>query len=181
MSAFLIFATNSLTHSLALVAAMFGRALFGRGFFGLGDANGGSNCATCTVLVALLEQSASVHNATIDEEVAKICTIFPAGVIQNACKAVVDLYGPEVINRLDAKVRSCKLRQQHRLTRLCRTHPTSCAKVLVCAPAPAMLSRFRQRASRPPLPAQRPPLRPRLVACYRIQMELLTTSYYQTN
>jgi len=86
--------------ALAVIAAPASAFKFGRR---VGDANGGTPCAVCTVAVALLEQTASVRNASVDATIAKICDLFPAGVIRDTCVAAVDIYGPIVIDRLDMK------------------------------------------------------------------------------
>ena len=67
----------------------------------VGDANGGSDCAACTIIVSLLEQRASIKNQSIDATVAEICDLFPKGVVQTACKAIVEEYGPGVYHFIE--------------------------------------------------------------------------------
>ncbi len=55
----------------------------------------------CTAGVALIEQLAIVQNQTVDASLAKFCDLFPAGVVQTACKALIDTYGAGKIPMCD--------------------------------------------------------------------------------
>eukprot|EP00055_Hartaetosiga_balthica_P002540 m.4324 g.4324 ORF g.4324 m.4324 type:complete len:578 (+) comp2213_c0_seq1:258-1991(+) len=67
---------------------------------GVEDANGGSKCAACTIIVALVEQYAEIKNATASKALSQICDILPDK-LQEGCKALVDLYGPYIIEYID--------------------------------------------------------------------------------
>ena len=58
--------------------------------------NGGIKCAACVVLVGLTEQLAEIYNETIADSLARFCKYLPFG-FQNACKVLVDEYGPGII------------------------------------------------------------------------------------
>ena len=64
------------------------------------DVNGGVTCATCTVLVGLVEQLAEVYNVSIDEALDKYCKFFPTG-FREVCQSLIKLLGPAIIESLD--------------------------------------------------------------------------------
>ena len=64
--------------------------------------NGGVSCAACTILTGLVEQLAEIYNISIDDALSKYCGFLPSG-FQGACTALVDVYGPIVINLLEKK------------------------------------------------------------------------------
>lgn len=65
----------------------------------LGDGvNGGVGCATCTVLIALVEQLSIVNNNTIEASLFKFCNNFPAGLLRLTCQQAVDEYADVIIN-----------------------------------------------------------------------------------
>ena len=64
--------------------------------------NGGVNCAACTILTGLVEQLAEIHNISIDKALSKFCGFLPS-VFQDSCTALVDAYGPVVIELLEKK------------------------------------------------------------------------------
>ena len=66
----------------------------------LQDVNGGTTCATCTVLVGLVEQLAEVYNVSIAEALDKYCGFFPSGGFQELCQSLVDLFAPQIIELL---------------------------------------------------------------------------------
>ena len=39
-------------------------------------------------------QLAEIHNATVDAALAQLCDMLPAGPVQNACKGIVEYFGP---------------------------------------------------------------------------------------
>eukprot|EP01111_Echinosteliopsis_oligospora_P012278 TRINITY_DN4189_c0_g1_i1.p1 TRINITY_DN4189_c0_g1~~TRINITY_DN4189_c0_g1_i1.p1 ORF type:complete len:562 (-),score=115.93 TRINITY_DN4189_c0_g1_i1:86-1771(-) len=59
-----------------------------------------NDCAACTVIVAILEQYAQVHNKSADEVVSKACDFLPQK-LEVPCQAAVLLYGPSVIKFLE--------------------------------------------------------------------------------
>ena len=65
----------------------------------LQDVNGGTTCATCTVIVGLAEQLAEVYNVSIAEALAKYCAFFPSG-FQELCRSLVDIFAPQIIELL---------------------------------------------------------------------------------
>ena len=67
----------------------------------LQDVNGGTTCATCTVLVGLVEQLAEVYNVSIAEALDKYCGFFPSGGFQELCQSLVDLFARQIIELLD--------------------------------------------------------------------------------
>eukprot|EP01012_Entosiphon_sulcatum_P057106 TRINITY_DN8082_c0_g1_i1.p1 TRINITY_DN8082_c0_g1~~TRINITY_DN8082_c0_g1_i1.p1 ORF type:complete len:570 (+),score=119.58 TRINITY_DN8082_c0_g1_i1:29-1711(+) len=66
------------------------------------DANGGSDCAVCTLVLGLVEQSAYLHNQSFSHALSEFCLLFPSSV-QGPCKTFVDKYGPEIIDLFDQK------------------------------------------------------------------------------
>ena len=60
--------------------------------------NGGVGCATCTVLVALVEQLSIVYNTSIETSLFKFCNYFPAGLLRFTCQQAVDEYASIIIN-----------------------------------------------------------------------------------
>ncbi|KNC46423.1 surfactant protein B containing protein [Thecamonas trahens ATCC 50062] len=68
-----------------------------------GDANGGSDCAACTIIVGLLEQKAVVDAKSIENVLDEVCGFFPAGAVQAACKFLVDTYTPDLLRLLEEK------------------------------------------------------------------------------
>ena len=64
----------------------------------LGDANGGWNCLSCTVVVSLVEQLAIINNSTIEQSLDKLCNFLPAGLFRYSCQQAIELFGPIIIN-----------------------------------------------------------------------------------
>lgn len=94
------------------------------------DAN---DCAGCTVVVALLEQYAQVHNQSIDNVVGGVCDILPA-YFKPTCIELVDVYGAAIIKLINER----------------ETADAVCLHIGLCANATCHLF---------PLPkSQRPPL-----------------------
>jgi acyloxyacyl hydrolase len=63
---------------------------------------GGTNCATCSVLVSLIEQLAVIHDKEVEQVVDEICDLFPEEVA-GLCTYLVDTYGDQVIKYLTMK------------------------------------------------------------------------------
>ncbi len=53
--------------------------------------------SACTIAVGLLEQLAIVNEKPIDKTVEEACDLLPAGVYRDACRTVIETYGPMVI------------------------------------------------------------------------------------
>ncbi|KAK3597581.1 hypothetical protein CHS0354_018177 [Potamilus streckersoni] len=87
-------------HSLwSTVKIAFAVFLFVQSSLVSADANGGASCATCTVIVALAEQTSVIHNESIVHALDRICGYLP-GTYQKACKEFVDFFGPILIDIL---------------------------------------------------------------------------------
>ena len=70
----------------------------------LGDnVNGGTNCAACTIVVALTEQLAIVYNQSIEKSIEQLCSFLPQGLFRFACQQAVVEFGPIIIAGLYAK------------------------------------------------------------------------------
>ena len=61
------------------------------------NVNGGTGCATCTILVALTEQLAIVYNQTFEQSIEQLCSFFPQGLFRLACQQAVEQFGPVII------------------------------------------------------------------------------------
>eukprot|EP01132_Coremiostelium_polycephalum_P003673 gene3673-4575_t len=66
----------------------------------LGSANGGSNCATCTLLLTLVEQYSLIHEKSIQASLNELCTFLPSKV-RTMCSILVLTYGQQVISLFD--------------------------------------------------------------------------------
>ncbi|PVD20558.1 hypothetical protein C0Q70_18714 [Pomacea canaliculata] len=55
--------------------------------------NGGVDCATCFVIVSLVEQLGEIHNESVVNSTARLCSYLP-GKYQQFCKEFVDAFGP---------------------------------------------------------------------------------------
>ncbi len=64
--------------------------------------NGGGTCATCSILVGLVEQLSQIYNISIAESVAKFCDFLLSG-FNVACKLVVSDFAPTIIKLLEDK------------------------------------------------------------------------------
>eukprot|EP00043_Microstomoeca_roanoka_P000402 m.27633 g.27633 ORF g.27633 m.27633 type:complete len:573 (-) comp10289_c1_seq1:105-1823(-) len=62
--------------------------------------NGGTDCAVCTIVVALIEQYAELHNATASAAMSEICNLLPK-TWQPNCKSLIDEVGPYIIEFID--------------------------------------------------------------------------------
>ncbi|XP_055891479.1 acyloxyacyl hydrolase-like isoform X1 [Biomphalaria glabrata] len=58
--------------------------------------NGGTNCATCSVIVALVEQYSEFHNTSIVTTLEKLCSFLPTE-IKPLCNLAVKTLGPALI------------------------------------------------------------------------------------
>jgi hypothetical protein len=63
----------------------------------IGDVNGGTGCAVCTILIGLTEQLAFVYNTTVEKTLNQVCKLLPAGIFQIACNEAVKEYGAVII------------------------------------------------------------------------------------
>ena len=66
------------------------------------DKNGGKNCALCTVAMALIEQSALVNALPVVSVIRELCAFLPFP-YDLTCTTVIDNYGPELIEMLEAR------------------------------------------------------------------------------
>jgi len=64
------------------------------------QANAGSTCVACTLVVAVLEQLAEVQNKTVTETVEKACMLLPAGAFRTTCEETIAIFGPTIIRML---------------------------------------------------------------------------------
>jgi len=67
-----------------------------------GSRNGGSNCALCTVAMALIEQTALVNALPVLSVIRELCAFLPFP-YDYTCQTVIDSYGPQLIELLEAK------------------------------------------------------------------------------
>ena len=63
----------------------------------LGDVNGGTGCAVCTILIGLTEQLAFVYNTTVEKSLYQVCKFLPPGIFQIACNEAVSEYSAIII------------------------------------------------------------------------------------
>lgn len=63
----------------------------------LGDVNGGTGCAVCTILIGLTEQLAFVYNTTVEKSLYQVCKLLPPGIFQIACNEAVSEYSAVII------------------------------------------------------------------------------------
>ncbi len=66
------------------------------------DANGGATCATCSILVGLVEQLSQIYNISVAESLTKFCEFLPNG-FGVACKLIVSDFAPTIIKLLEDK------------------------------------------------------------------------------
>ncbi len=71
-------------------------------FFSQKDANGGATCATCSILVGLVEQLSQIYNISIADSISKFCEFLPSG-FNVACKLIVTDFAPTIIKLLENK------------------------------------------------------------------------------
>lgn len=62
-------------------------------------ANGGFRCATCVILLGLVERWSIVNHKSVDQNLAKFCRLVP-NKIQAFCRFVVRWFGPTVVRSL---------------------------------------------------------------------------------
>jgi len=62
-------------------------------------ANGGFQCATCVILLGLVERWSVVNNASVDVNLAKFCDLVP-GKVQYLCRFTVKWFGPMIVHSL---------------------------------------------------------------------------------
>jgi acyloxyacyl hydrolase len=61
------------------------------------NVNGGSPCAVCTIVIALIEQTSEINNVNASKGLAEICTLLPAN-LSKECTKLVDLLGPRTFH-----------------------------------------------------------------------------------
>ena len=61
------------------------------------SANGGVDCATCTVVLGLVEQLTTLYNESVVMSLERLCSFFPDK-YQVYCKTAVDFLGPIIID-----------------------------------------------------------------------------------
>ncbi|RNA11317.1 acyloxyacyl hydrolase [Brachionus plicatilis] len=66
----------------------------------LKGANGGVNCAVCSVLLTMVDELVVVYNDTIEESLNKFCSYLPDGVFRITCQQAIKTFGPVIINGL---------------------------------------------------------------------------------
>lgn len=86
--------------SLALCGANAAAFNTRHGFQWADSVNGGVNCAVCTVVTGLVEQLTEVYNVSVSEALSRFCSFLPTG-FREACTALVDEFGPTVIELLE--------------------------------------------------------------------------------
>jgi hypothetical protein len=65
----------------------------------LRSVNGGTNCAACTIIVALAEQLSIVYNQTVEQSLDQICNFLPPNsIFKVTCQQAVEEFGPLIIN-----------------------------------------------------------------------------------
>ncbi|XP_003385221.1 PREDICTED: acyloxyacyl hydrolase-like [Amphimedon queenslandica] len=62
--------------------------------------DGGTKCAGCVVIVALVEQLSFIYNETVADSLARFCSYLPPE-IDIACQFVIKTYGPSIIDLLE--------------------------------------------------------------------------------
>ena len=61
--------------------------------------NGGTNCAGCTIVVALVEQLSIVYNQTIEKSLDNLCEFLPPNsIFKVTCLQAIVEFGPMIIN-----------------------------------------------------------------------------------
>lgn len=61
----------------------------------LSSVNGGHNCAACTIIVSIAEQLSEIHNETITDGFARLCSFLPDDYV-GPCKVFLDLVTPVI-------------------------------------------------------------------------------------
>ncbi|XP_045193790.2 acyloxyacyl hydrolase-like isoform X1 [Mercenaria mercenaria] len=64
------------------------------------DSNGGSTCATCDVLMGLVEQTAVIHNETLINSLERLCNYLPDQ-FKNPCMRFLEYIGPILIEIIE--------------------------------------------------------------------------------
>jgi len=77
-------------------------ALVGANPRAVGSEGGGSTCAACTLIVALVEQYTEIHNKTVIHAMEELCSFLP-DFLQKICVQAVDYFGPRIIDALEKK------------------------------------------------------------------------------
>ena len=64
----------------------------------LKSVNGGNNCLTCTIIVALVEQLSIVYNQTAERSLQSLCKLLPEGLFRTTCQQAIKQFGSIIIN-----------------------------------------------------------------------------------
>jgi hypothetical protein len=64
----------------------------------LTSVNGGNNCLTCTIIVALVEQLSIVYNQTAERSLQAMCKFLPLGLFRTTCQNLIKQFGMVIIN-----------------------------------------------------------------------------------
>ncbi|XP_077983383.1 acyloxyacyl hydrolase-like [Glandiceps talaboti] len=113
----------------------------------VGDANGGTDCAACTLIVSIVDQLSLVYQESIDQSMQRLCSYLP-GQYQASCKQFIIIAGPIIIDLLangESPDAIC-----HALT-FCKTEPPNPACHLYPAPPgglEASIKRSKLRAAK---------------------------------
>ena len=59
--------------------------------------NGGSPCFACSVLLGTVDQLAEIYNQSVADAMAMLCDILPKEGFSDACKALVEEFGPAIV------------------------------------------------------------------------------------
>ena len=60
--------------------------------------NGGSDCATCTAIVGIVEEVSIVYNETVDATLERLCKYLPSGLFRLTCQEAIQEFGPIIIS-----------------------------------------------------------------------------------
>jgi acyloxyacyl hydrolase len=77
---------------ICLLLIVFIPAIDGRLSAFTGGVNGGVDCASCSVVLGLVDKLAIVHNESIEHTLETLCTLLP-GDFKTYCKLAVEFLG----------------------------------------------------------------------------------------
>jgi Saposin-like type B, region 2 len=64
--------------------------------------NGGINCAACSVILGLVEQTAQLQAVPITNALSQVCSLLPSP-LDYTCSTLIAWYGPNLIKMLEDK------------------------------------------------------------------------------
>ncbi|XP_070574298.1 acyloxyacyl hydrolase-like isoform X2 [Ptychodera flava] len=111
-----------------------------RGSSRVGDVNGGTDCAACTLIVSLIDQLGLVYQESIDRAMQRLCSYLPEQ-YKATCKSFVIIAGPIIIDLLangESPDAIC-----HALT-FCKTEPPNPACHLYPAPPGGLMESIKR-------------------------------------